>query len=47
MSEHGRFWKVDIVKKVHIALVPDILVIWGDNLAGVGFGGQAAECRGV
>lgn len=31
----------------HIIARPDILVLFGDNLIGTGFGGQAAECRGL
>ena len=42
----GILWIVQICKRAHIRLVPDILVIFGDNIQQKGYEGQAKECRG-
>src|SRR3990167_10027932 len=40
----GILWIVQICKRAHIRLVPDILVIFGDNIQQKGYEGQAKEC---
>jgi hypothetical protein len=41
----GRLFLVRIYDRAHVQLVPNILVIFGDNVRGKGFGGQAGACR--
>jgi hypothetical protein len=38
---------VNILKREHILHRPLILVMFGDNVIGEGYGGQARECRGL
>jgi hypothetical protein len=46
VTERGTLWYVNMYKRTHIQLCPEILVIFGDNLERRGLGGQAKECRG-
>ena len=44
--ERGTLWLVNIYARAHVRLVPEMLVIFGDNIQEEGMGGQAAQCRG-
>lgn len=45
-SKAGTLWLVRRYVRSHIQLVPNILVLFGDNFSRTGLGGQAKECRG-
>ena len=44
-DDHGTLWVVNMYERTHIGLVPEILVIFGDNVLEKGYGGQAKACR--
>lgn len=45
MTKAGRLFLVRIYDRAHVRMVPNILVIFGDNVRGKGYGGQAGACR--
>jgi hypothetical protein len=44
--EQSRLHHYPIIKRRMLRANPDVLFVFGDNLQGAGFGGQAAEMRG-